>query len=351
MQMHLRLVERVGALGARADINWVIGNRSSGTNTGGLRISIRTTSTNTSNAKNDTDDYTNDRSGRKSRHDGSDRGTTVAGLTARAGAIEAEEELALVLAVIGADNRNALAALEGVTKIIRAGIVIGASDVLIDTAELRVASVSGAHALIIAVVLGDRSMHATAGRITGVDSALVLVVAGRGNILPLASLGREIADVIGAGIAIVALRIVGALWLSNTRHVLHARADARSGSAGVVEARRVWLARNWSRNTSALGGITSIGRALVRGISAVLRSILAANAGERIRLAEVGSVAGVRRRALTADAKSAAATARVQILLAGTGDEIKRVLRKIAEVRVAKHALGLLIGDDEELVH
>ena len=58
-------------------------------------------------------------------------------------------------------------------------------------------------------------------------------------------------------------------------------------------------------------------------------------------VAEARLVARVGRDALPTDAESAAAATRIEILGTGARDEVERVLREIAEVRVAKDALDL----------
>jgi hypothetical protein len=207
-----------------------------------------------------------------------------------------------------------------------------------------IADIISANALIVAEIGGNGGMCAARGDIALINSARVTIVAITGNILPFASLSGNVASISGAGVTIVTLSVRCALTGTNAQGLR--AAESSSSLARISEASRVRLAGDRGGEAGSLCLVASVLLAEVVGVVAVARSRLAANTANVRGAAERGRVASIRGSALTADTESAATTTGVNVLLASTSDEVKRVLGKIGEVSVSDHTLRLLIGDN-----
>jgi hypothetical protein len=343
------VVEGIGAGIAVTRIDGVVGDGGDAASASSLRVGVGTTSSNTSETQDHTDHNTND--GRSSEHDGDDeevRGTAVSRAVG-AGAIETEVKLTLVVTSIVADDRDRETALEGIAHIVRAEVIVSAGDVGMRAANGRVARVVGAYALIVAVVGGEAGVDTAPLHVTLIEGASVLVVAGDGAVLPLAELSGEVALVEGARVAVVALKVTSAFTLRAAE--LLSGAETGSSLAGIGEAGGISLAGNGGGDARSLDIVAAVVEALVGGVLAGAGSLLAADARDSRGVAEAGGVALIGRSALTAHTETAAATAGINVLLAGTGDEVEGILSEVGEVSVAEDALSLLVSDNHKLIH
>lgn len=139
----------------------IVGDGRNITSASSLRVSVGSTSTNASNAENDTNHNTNNGGSGEDGSDGDNGKSATIGIAASAGTVPAEEELALILSAVAAVHWDTEATTEGVANIVRAQIVVSASDVGVDTTKRPIADIVGAYALIIAEVSRNGSVGAS----------------------------------------------------------------------------------------------------------------------------------------------------------------------------------------------
>jgi hypothetical protein len=181
------VVEGIHALTLITSVERIVGDRRNTSSTSGLRVSVCSTSTNTSDAENDANYNTNNRSSREDSGNSNNRNSAALDFSVRASTVLTEVKLALILSTIAAVHWETEATTEWVADIIRAQIVVSASNGRVDTAKSWVTGIICADTLIIAEISRHRSVRASRSNIALINGALIVVVASTSNVLPSAS--------------------------------------------------------------------------------------------------------------------------------------------------------------------
>lgn len=183
-----------------------------------MRVGVSATRASSSDTKNNTNDNANDScSGERSCNSHYRDGTAIR-LAEGASPVEAEVELALVVAIIRADLGGAKAALEWVAVVVSARVAIGTSGGHVDTTLRSVASIDSAVVLIVAVIGEYRGIPAANGGVALIDRAKIVVIASCSGVLPFAEI--VLAEIASAEVAIITRRWSCALQNAGARRGL-----------------------------------------------------------------------------------------------------------------------------------
>jgi hypothetical protein len=350
------LVQRVGTLRSRANVDGVVGDGGHAGSAGGLSKSIRSASTTKGETGNDSNDNTHNGTG-------SEGGANDELLIAALSLSEATEALLTVVntavvafgvsaRVLFANDRVVEAAMEGVTGIVSAEIAILLTSLeFVHTTNSGVAGVHSTHVVVVAVIreVGNEvDVFAASGGEARVLSTSVVVVAG--NLSPLA----VVIDALVSGASILIITVAGKGTLGDVLAEKLSVALSGGGDTPIGEAVRVGLAGNIRGDTLLEGLVALILLAKVASGVVALAGLLAAAGGavrDSVNLTEVIAIAGGGGLTNTAHAEATAATAGGNVLLAGTSHELKVIVSEISEVLTAENTLGVVVRHNEELVH